>query len=706
MINLENVGNQNKNLAKLNKEQREAAEHIDGPLFVVAGAGTGKTLTLTTRVSNLISNGILPSDILAITFTNKAASEMRNRIINMSGPHATSIWIYTFHAFGLQILKRHIEKLNLGYTSNFSIIDESDVKTIIRGIIKDQSYKAKEFNVNELRYHISLMKHFNINNFKEGSREEKIYKLYQKKLIENNLLDFDDLLILLLKLLKENTDVRNQLQEQFQYILIDEFQDTDDLQYEIVKILGSKHKNVFVVGDPDQSIYGFRGANYENTEKFLKDFGAKTVVLNKNYRSTNNILQSANNLIDFNKNRIGDKKLLSDLGDGSEVEIIEAFNDRQEAAHVVNTINYLVNNKDYKYDDFAILYRNNVLSRNFEDMLIQSRIPYVIYGGISFYERKEIKDLIAYLRVVLDSNQDFYLQRIINVPAREIGDKSIDNLKDYQLMNDLPSLYEAVKNNLGQAKIKRFYDIIEKMKLRFNSINSIGDVVDIVMEESGYHAMLEKDREFDDSAIDRINNIKEFKSVLINQSEYFEDKNLVEQLIEILNQISLYTTLDVNNNENSVKLATIHQVKGLEFRVVFVTALEDGLFPSDQSIYDQDGIEEERRVCYVAVTRAKEKLYLSYATQRLLYGRFENKIRSRFLHEIKNEEIVKSLTESTPKFASKDLYSLGNKVEHALFGTGVIVNLEKDVVTIAFKMPHGIKRLQKGHPSIKAATSK
>lgn len=686
-------------LEQLNKEQREAAEHINGPLFVVAGAGTGKTMTLTTRVSNLIAHGIPPSDILAITFTNKAAAEMRNRIIDQSGPHASSVWIHTFHAFSLQILKRHIEKLEIGYTTNFNIIDEQDVKTIIRQLIKESGYKARDFNINELRNHISIMKHFKINRFRE-EKDLQIFGLYKNHLIQNNLMDFDDLLIYLLRLLKEKEEVRTILQDQFQYILVDEFQDTDDLQYEIIKILAGKHKNIFVVGDPDQSIYAFRGANYQNTEKFLKDFNAKQVILNQNYRSTNNILTAANNLISFNKNRVEEKNLVSNLGNGFEVEIVEAFSDRQEAAQVVQMINYLVNNNNYQYDDFAILYRNNVLSRGFEDVLVQSRIPYIIYGGISFYARKEIKDLIAYLRVIIDSNQTFYLERIINVPAREMGDKTIENLKEYQLKHNLRNLYESVSENRDIPKVNKFYNIIETMKRKFKEMKSIGEAVDIVGEVSGYYQMLDKTKETDESYNERMNNIKEFKSVLVYQAEYFNG-TLEEKLLEILNQISLYTSLDVKPPESSVKLATIHQVKGLEFRVVFVAAMEEGLFPSDRDNGSQAELEEERRVAYVAITRAKEKLYLSYAAQRMLYGRVEPRIRSRFLHEVKNEELIHSKTESTPRVASKDLFSIGNKVMHDIFGTGVIVNIDDDVVTIAFKMPHGIKRLQKGHPSIK-----
>lgn len=683
-------------IEELNKEQKQAAIHVDGPLFVVAGAGTGKTKTLTSRVANLVSLGIPAKQILAITFTNKAAAEMKTRIIDLVGPHATEVWVYTFHAFSLQVLKRFIEKLELGYTKNFSVIDEDDAKSIIRDVIKNMNKKIKDFNVNQLRRNISMHKHFGINKFGDES-EIEIYKLYQEQLINNNLLDFDDLIVYLIKLIRGHEEVREYLQYTFQYILVDEFQDTDDLQYEIIKTMAEKHRNIFVVGDPDQSIYGFRGANYQNAKKFLKDFDAETVILNQNYRSTNSILTGANNLIKFNPNRVGDKDLKSDLGWGSEIVISEAFNDRQEANQVASTINYLVNNQGYSYDDFAILYRNNVLSRSFEDALVQSRIPYVIYGGISFYERKEIKDFLAYIRVILNPHQDFYLKRIINYPAREIGDKSVADLLEKQLSDNLESLYEAILRSLSIPKINRFYKIVKTMQEEFKQIDNLTEIIDIIGKHTGYFEKLNKDKEFDERAEERLNNILELKSVLKQHDEILEG-NFTEKLNQALDQISLYTSLDTNEFGSSVKLATIHQVKGLEFKVVFVCALEDGIFPSVHSTFDPDELEEERRVAYVAITRAKERLYLSHSTQRLIYGRFENYMRSRFIHEILNQT---STGQTVEHGLRNDAYSVGKKVRHDFFGLGIIVNVDNDLVTIAFKMPHGVKKLQKGHPTIK-----
>ncbi len=401
-------------LTSLNESQLKAVIHPGGPLFVVAGAGTGKTKTLTSKIAYLILNGVDPRHILAVTFTNKAAREMKSRVVDMTGPHAMSVWLYTFHAFGLQILRRHIAELPYGYRPNFTVIDEDDGKKIVQEQIKALGLDTKMFSTKALKNLISLYKSRRMDGF-ERTDEEKIYQKYQDYLKDNQLVDFDDLLLYTLELLEGYKEIRERYQTYFEHILVDEFQDTDQIQYKVLKILGKIHKNVFVVGDPDQSIYAFRGAKYENAKLFISDFGADQIVLEQNYRSTNQILKAANQLIQYNFDRPAAKNLESDLGVGEAPIFHHAQNDYRETFFVANEIQRL-KSLGIPYDEMAVLYRNNALSRLFEDTLIKEGIPYIIYGGISFYERKEIKDALAYIRVVLDPTQDFYLKRIINVP--------------------------------------------------------------------------------------------------------------------------------------------------------------------------------------------------------------------------------------------------------------------------------------------------
>ncbi len=687
---------------KLNDQQMKAVQHVAGPLFVIAGAGTGKTRTLTTRVAYLIEKaGIAPDSILAVTFTNKAAREMKDRIIDMVGPYASSVWIYTFHAFGVQVLRRDIEVLGMGYTKDFNIIDEDDAKAFVRDAIKGLNLDSKHYRVNDLRNKISDFKHLGIERF-DDHFEKNVYLTYQKVLLENNLLDFDDLQILTYRLFSEKESVLKFYQDKFNYVLVDEFQDTDHIQYQIIKLLAGKHKNLFVVGDPDQSIYAFRGANYENANHFRRDFGGEQV-LDLNYRSTAEILKYANKLITHNQNRPFKKNLQSHLGNGIEPFIITAPNDFGEAQMVANEIQRLVRDQGYEYNDIAILYRNNALSRIFEDTMMKHNIPYVIYGGLSFYQRREIKDILAYIRLLVNPHLDFYFKRVVNVPKRAIGNTTIAKLEQRARELGL-SMFNAIEHldisHKTMESLLQFKELIFTMKERMLSMESLHEIVMYVAYQTGYLLMLEE--EHDDIAQERIDNIKELTSVFV-QGESFYEGDFLQKLSQLLDQIALYTDLDKTELKESVKLATFHQVKGLEFKVVFMTVMEEEIFPASQSTFDPRDMEEERRVAYVGVTRAKERLYLTRAEQRLLYGTWINPHPSRFLREMQPQKEV--LTK--PSDISREIHYLkaGDKVEHQVFGSGIVVNVEDDIATIAFRLPHGVKKILESHPSLKKITN-
>ena len=685
-------------LTSLNESQLKAVIHPDGPLFVVAGAGTGKTKTLTSRIAYLILNEVQPSHILAVTFTNKAAREMKERVIQMTGPYAMSVWLYTFHAFGLQILRRHIAELPYGYRPNFTVIDEDDGKKIIADQVKELGLDTKKYSIKSLKNLISLYKCKRMGEF-ERTDEEKIYKKYQDYLKSNQLVDFDDLLLYTLELLENNKTVREYYQHYFKHILVDEFQDTDAIQYKVLKLLGEKHKNVFVVGDPDQSIYGFRGANYENANHFRNDFGADMVVLEQNYRSTNQILKAANQLINYNFNRPAAKNLESDLGLGESPIYHHALNDFRESFFVVNEIQRL-HQLGYQYDDIAVLYRNNALSRLFEDAMIKSGIPYIIYGGISFYERKEIKDALAYIRVVRDTEQDFYFKRIVNVPKRSIGLVSLQKL-ELKAKELGISMFETIDYvevaPAAKHSLLEFKKLILEMQEDFHYMVDLAQIMPYLMQKTGYIEMLKADQ--DEVSDDRINNLKELQSVFTRGDLYYEG-SFDSKLKELLDQISLYSDMDQDVEEfNHVKLATYHQVKGLEFKVVFLVVMEENIFPGERALLNPIEMEEERRVCYVGITRAKEKLYFSYADQRMVYGSMRYSYPSRFIQEsrIKSDE-PKTIYQNENIL---NLLKTGDQVEHNAFGRGVVIRLDDDIATIAFGMPHGIKKILESHPAIK-----
>ncbi len=695
-------------LDKLNPKQKLAATHASGPLFVVAGAGTGKTRTLTTRIAYLIEHlGVAPDSILAVTFTNKAAKEMKERITQMAGPYAMQTWVYTFHAFAVQVLRRDIEHLNMGYTTKFNIIDEDDAKAMVRKIIKDLNLDTKSYKANAIRHKISAFKHLNIDYF-DNANERLVLDRYTEALITNNLLDFDDLQILTYKLFDTYQTVLEYYQNKFNYILVDEFQDTDHLQYKMMKLLAGKHRNLFVVGDPDQSIYAFRGANYDNAKYFLNDFknedGSKPeIVLDLNYRSTKQILKFANKLITHNINRPFTKSLETDLGDGFKPFIWSAQSDLNEAQMIANEIQTLITDTNFKYSDIAILYRNNALSRNFEDVFMKYNIPYVLYGGISFYQRREIKDILAYIRLVIDPNLDFYLMRIINTPRRAIGPTTLNKLQAHAKALNC-SMFDAIDTLDVTGKTKQsltdFKVLIEAMKQDFDNFTELGKVVDYVANKSGYLTMLDTDK--DEYAEERIEYIKELKNPFVQAENYYEG-SFKEKLMQLLDQIALYSDLDRNTTKDAVVLSTFHQVKGLEFKVVFMTVMEEQIFPSSQSFMDMNELEEERRIAYVGVTRAKERLYLTRSEKRLLYGALIYPRASRFLKEMMpDQEVFTRKQTASPKMGGQSNYlKPGDSVTHQVFGKGVVVSVDRDIATIAFSMPHGIKQLLESHPSIK-----
>ena len=682
-------------LQSLNQQQFNAVTHDVGPVFVVAGAGTGKTRTLTMRIAYLIEQGHDPERILAVTFTNKAAREMKERVVNLVGPSGIGVWMYTFHAFGLQILRRHISLLPYGYRPTFSVIDEDDGKKIVKECIKALNLDSKDYSVKTLKGLISRYKTQRLEAF-EFNEEEMIYLEYQRRLRDEQLLDFDDLILYTQELLKTNQELREYYQMYFEHILVDEFQDTDVIQYDILHMLGIKHKHVFVVGDPDQSIYAFRGSFYGNNLKFIKDFNANKVVLDQNYRSTNKILEAANRLINHNKNRPAVKNLISELGPGQEVIYFNAPNDYRETFYVINEISRL-QSEGYPLHEIAVLYRNNALSRIFEDALIKQGIPYIIYGGLSFYERKEIKDALAYVRVVLDPIQSFYLKRIVNTPRRGIGNVSIQKLEAFARQDGL-SLYDAIDDAPITGKSKQalldFKTTIQAMQTKIDEAKHLDEVLSIILDVSGYVDMLKEDQ--DEASDDRILNLRELVSVF-KRSENFYEGSLYQKLSQLLDQIALYTDLDKSQNqEDAVVLSTVHQVKGLEFRAVFMVVMEESIFPSDFSTMMPNEMEEERRVCYVGMTRAKRRLYMSSSRQRMVYGQMKMNFTSRFIKETKLTRLDTPDEEMSSSYLSK-----GDKVIHNIFGEGVVVSMDEDIATIAFPMPHGIKKILESHPGLK-----
>jgi DNA helicase-2/ATP-dependent DNA helicase PcrA len=689
----------------LNEQQREAIQTTEGPLLVIAGAGSGKTRVLTTRIAYLIEEkGIAPQNILAITFTNKAAKEMRDRVVKMLGPIAYQIQISTFHSFGLTIMKENYAQL--GYKKEFTILDSDDSLSIIKKIMKNMNLDSKAYNPKNVKNKISsakneMMTPEELSRFSACDFDEKVVEIfseYNKKLKANNSLDFDDLLLKPIELFNENPSILEQYQERFHYILIDEYQDTNEVQYILTKMLSKKRKNLCVVGDESQSIYAFRGSNYRNILNFEKDYpNCKIILLEQNYRSTKTILNAANDVIKNNKQR-KDKRLWTDNHEGDKVVYKKCIDEKEEAASVASEIGNLIIQGE-KLEDIAVLYRTNAQSRTIEEAMLKDNIPYKVVGSFYFYNRKEVKDLIAYLRLIYNSNDDVSLIRIINSPKRGIGQKTIDNLVSEAATLGI-SMYEA----LSSPKELQFKALIESMKLASQNM-SLTEIVELVLEQSGLRKELELENSLEAEA--KIENLDEFKSITKN----FEERYGIISLEDFLAEISLVSDVEEHKDNNEVvTLMTIHSAKGLEFKYVFVIGMEEGVFPHSRSLFDSGELEEERRLCYVAITRAKEKLWLLGAKRRTLYGLDNMNPVSRFVKEISEEYLdmqdLDIMNFNSKSFARSRIdetveYSCGEKVMHDDFGEGVIVSVDKSILTVAFPHPYGIKKLMKGHKSIR-----
>lgn len=687
-------------LADLNDKQLEAVKCPSGPLLVLAGAGSGKTKVLTTKVAYLVEElGIDPYNILAITFTNKAAKEMKERVVGMLGPKAYQIQISTFHSLGLLLIRENYELL--GYDKNFTILDSDDTLTVIKKILKDMNLDPKLYNPRSIRNKISsakneLMDSKYYSRFVNSEYEEivlSVFEKYETRLRKNNSLDFDDLLLLPIKLFKENEEVLKKYQERFRYILVDEYQDTNEAQYRLIKMLGAFYKNICVVGDLDQSIYGFRGANYRNILNFEKDYPEATVIpLEENYRSTGNILNVANDIIKHNKNR-KEKNLWTKNGIGPKIRYHRSYDEKDEAHFVMGEIKKLIS-KGISKENIAVLYRTNAQSRNMEEELLRENIPYKVVGSFYFYNRKEIKDLISYLKLIYNPNDDVSLLRIINVPKRQIGPKTIENLS-MKAINNGTSIYEAIDS----GKELGFKKIIEDIKKESENL-TLTELVDLVLDFSGMRKELLNTKTIE--AEIRLENLEEFKSITKN----FEESNGVISLEEFLLEISLVSDIEEHRNNNDViTLMTIHSAKGLEFDYVFLIGLEEGIFPHINSFDSPDDLEEERRLCYVAVTRAKKSLTLVNAKRRMLYGNTNSNLPSRFIGEI-NDDYLDKDQEEAPLFKKAAMidedasYNLGDKVIHDIYGEGIIVGIGS-ILTIAFSSKYGIKKIMKGHKSIR-----
>ena len=687
-------------LSTLNDKQKEAVEKTDGPLLVLAGAGSGKTKVLTTKVAYLINDKqIDPYNVLAITFTNKAAKEMKERIYQMLGPIAYQIQISTFHSLGLLILRQHY--VLLGFNKKITILDSDDSLTIIKKIMKDMNLDSKMYNPRSIRNKISsakneLLDSTSYSKFASNEYEKivtEIFARYERKTKTNNSVDFDDLLILPIKLFKENPEVLKQYQERFKYILVDEYQDTNEAQYILIKMLSSKYQNICVVGDIDQSIYGFRGANYRNILNFEKDYPKADIVkLEENYRSTANILNVANDIIKNNKKR-KEKILWTKNEEGLKIKYHRAYDEKDEAHYVGGEIKKILEIGIPK-SEIAILYRTNAQSRNMEEELLSENIPYKVVGSFYFYNRKEIKDLISYLKLIYNSHDDVSLMRVINVPKRQIGPKTIENLA-LKAADKGISMYEAIDS----GKELSFKLLIEDIKRQSEDL-SLTEIVDLVLDKTGMRRELEKEKTIESEV--RLENLEEFKSITKN----FEENNGIISLEEFLLEIALVSDVEEHKNNNDViTLMTVHAAKGLEFSYVFIIGFEEGLFPHFNSINNSEDLEEERRLCYVAITRAKKGLTLVNAKRRMLYGKTGQNPPSRFIGEIdkkyldsdEKEEVHIDKEEMIDKNAT---YNLGDKVVHDKYGEGIIVGIGS-VLTIAFSHKYGIIKIMKGHKSIR-----
>ncbi|WP_277239343.1 DNA helicase PcrA [Merdimonas faecis] len=635
----------------LNEQQKEAVLHTEGPLLILAGAGSGKTRVLTHRIAYLIEEkGINPWNILAITFTNKAAGEMRERVDNLVGFGSESIWVSTFHSMCVRILRRHIDLL--GFDTNFTIYDTDDQKTLMKDICKLLQIDTKLFRERSLLAAISQAKNelvtpeeFRIQAQGDFSRQKiaSVYEEYEKQMRANNALDFDDLLVKAVQLFQSQADVLDYYQERFRYIMVDEYQDTNTVQFELVRLLSAKYRNLCVVGDDDQSIYKFRGANIRNILDFEQVFpDAKVIKLEQNYRSTSNILNAANAVIRHNHGR-KDKTLWTDNGEGDKINVRQFDTAFDEAEYIVGDIRERVESGKAAYNDHAILYRTNAQSRMFEEKFVTANIPYKIVGGINFYARREIKDLLAYLKTIDNGRDDLAVRRIINVPKRGIGLTSINRVQEYASGREI-GFYEALRAvdlipNIGRgaSKLESFVALIEHFKTDAKEL-TISELMQEILEETGYIESLKE--EGSEEAESRIENIDELISKITAYEETCEDRDEPATLNGFLEEVALVADIDSLDESNDyVVLMTLHSAKGLEFPHVYLAGMEDGIFPSYMTITadDPEEVEEERRLCYVGITRAEEELTLTCARRRMIRGETQYNKMSRFLKEIPME---------------------------------------------------------------------
>ncbi|MBQ3419152.1 MAG: UvrD-helicase domain-containing protein [Erysipelotrichaceae bacterium] len=699
----------------LNNEQRMAVVDDSKHLRIIAGAGSGKTRVLTMRIVYLIEKKhVNPRHILAITFTNKAANEMKKRISEMLGEEGDGCFISTIHSLCLRILKEEIEIL--GYPKNFTVVDADDQKTILK-----EAYKENNIEKNEISYaaaldYIANCKYAGISyqNAIEQAygdpsiiKKAKVYEYYQERLKQVYGLDFDDLILWTTKLFKLYPNVLEKWSKRFEFIHVDEFQDIDKEQYLLIKQLSTYHDNVYVVGDPDQTIYTWRGADVNIIVNFDTDFkDTKTIILNQNYRSTNNILEGANSVIKNNKSRVK-KDLYSNNGDGEKIIHKTLASETAEAYYVVDEIRKL-KRKDFNYSDIAILYRSNYLSREIEKVLMENHMPYIIYGGLRFYERMEVKDILSYLRLIVNGD-DLAFQRVINQPKRGIGPKSIETILKIAQKENI-TMYEVIKRGLYAKKqdvFDNFVSMVEKWKEILNDGLELDKFLNRVLDDSGYRTMLEKDSE-----TERLENVK----ALIDDITEYQKTYAESSLEDYLQMVSLYTDKANLKDEDSLNLLTIHAAKGLEFPVVFVIGLSEGVFPSQRTLQEgSKGIEEERRLAYVAYTRAKQLLYLTDSSS-FSYVLESSKLPSRFINEI-DDKYINHLDKQEKKesifdvdFFSDDKkvepiintrYKKGDVVIHGVFGEGVVIKIDGQILEIAFSYPYGIKKILASHPSIR-----
>ena len=735
------------NLDHLNPEQRKAATHVDGPLLILAGAGSGKTATMTHRIAYLIEQGVSPYQILAVTFTNKAAGEMRERVEKLVG-RCPGMWIMTFHAMSLRILREHCERI--GYQHNFVVYDTIDQKTLIKTIMKEQNIDAKLYPQAYLSAAISKQKEHDVSpreyleteadNFRSkviGS----VYRAYQEQLKRNNAMDFDDLLVNALHVLRDNPDILADYQHRFRYILVDEYQDTNHIQYEIIRLLTKARQNLCVVGDDDQCIYQWRGADISNILNFEKDFPqARVIKLEQNYRSYGNILAAAHSVIRNNRGRKA-KKLWTDKEAGDKIVYRRCDSDKEEASYIAQEID-LLKNGQRTYDDFAILYRTNAQSRLFEDALKRRGIPYQILSGFSFYERKETKDMICYMRLVVNPADDLALKRVINEPKRGIGAVTLGKLEALARVHGLSLLdilsQDEISYSLPAKAQKAVGEMVRIIRLCAQEKENlrVSDIYDQLLVKSGYLKALEA--EDTQEAASRIENLMDFKSFIYDYEKEKEDTGEKATLEEFLEKVATNGDADkMEEGTGKVTLMTMHSAKGLEFPIVFLPGMEDGLFPGHRALDNENGMEEERRLCYVGMTRAREKLFLTGASYRVLYGHGEYTRESTFLRELDKSlldeagDTVFTAGRRTNNFLGVDTgspdgfsepafrpypaydplkyarqavrentrsagrnFTAGERVRHGKFGEGMVLEVDDKTVTVIFDSV-GRKKLAK-----------